>query len=133
MAFEVNVSPTGVMMDLAEMLVPSLAGRAGTDDPLVTQRGDLYLQVSALDGTRERHEQFWEFDYSVYAPRFTQAEAIALSLDRLLVRYPHRVSSGGRSVVIDTVVVTSASTELPWPVDSEVTRFNGTCSLVYRG
>ncbi|MDQ3275337.1 MAG: hypothetical protein M3Q39_10005 [Actinomycetota bacterium] len=127
------ISPTNLMLDLVELLHTPLAGRVGIKDPTEEQRLDLYAQVYGLPGQRDRTETRPEFDVSIYGPLFSLVEYAALALESELVRYPHRVSSGGRSVVIDRVTVTASTTELPWPVDSRVTRFNGTYSLVYRG
>lgn len=131
---EVRVSPTTLMMDFLESTFAELTGRVGTELPEAKDYAgeEFYAQVFQVDGLADIFGQEPILDIAVFHQRWLAAEQMAFHVERALLGYPHRVESGGRSVVIDRVYVTSAAHELPWE-PGDATRFNMTVQLVLRG
>lgn len=132
---EVRVSPTTLLMDLLESTFAELPpGQVGVELPDSERYADnrFYAQVFQVDGGADRFGQDPILDISVFHRRWLSAEQMAFHIERALMGYPLRVSSGGRSVVIDRVEITSAAHELPWD-PGDATRFNMTVQLVLRG
>lgn len=128
------VSPTSFARALVTRFAPS-GTRLGLDEPdpetLVIQGGfaPVYGQLYMIDGWTDRFEQHPEFDIVFFSRRFLAAENAALAVERGLVRYPVRVQVGEKVAVLDRTEVTTATREVPWDVDTGVTRFIGTYQL----
>lgn len=130
----VRVSPTSLVMDFIESTFPELEGNTGTELPTSADYADskFYAQVFQVDGPVDTFGQEPILDIAVFHQRWLTAEQMAFHIEHALLGYPHRVETGGRSVVIDRVYVTSAAHELPWD-PGDATRFNMTVQLVLRG
>lgn len=129
-----RVSPTDLMLDLLIEISELPYAQVGTDDPGPSQlAAGLYIQGYHLGGEVERHEQFPEYDVYVYGHGFKEVEGMALDIEDALLRYPHRVTVGGKLVVVDRADVTSAAKEQPWDTDPSVIRFHGSYALATRG
>lgn len=130
----IRTSPTSLAMDFLESRFTELVGQVGVELPESEQyAGDrFYAQIFQVDGPSDRFGQEPILDIAVFHRRWKQAEQMAFHVEAAFLGYPHRVESGGRSVVIDRVYVTSAAHELPWE-PGDATRFNMTVQLVLRG
>lgn len=129
-----RVSPTTLMLDFLELTFAELAGQVGVELPESEQYagGKYYAQVFQVDGPADIFGQEPILDIAVFHQNWRDAEKMAFHVEAALLGYPHRVSSGGKSVVIDRVFVPSAAHELPWE-PGDATRFNMTVQLVLRG
>ena len=133
------VSPTAFARALVAALAPGV--KLSLDEPspedlapMVGLNGGptvwpVFGQLYMLDGWRDRHEQHPEFDLHFYSRRFLRAEEVALAVENGLVRYPVRVHVGEKVAVLDRADVTTATREVPWNVDTGVTRFIGSYQL----
>jgi len=129
-----SVSPTDLMLDLLLQITELHYSQVGTDDPSRDQLASgLYVQAYQVAGEVERYEQAPEYDVLVYGSGFKAVEGMALDIEDALLRYPHRVTVGGKLVVVDRADVTSAAKEQPWDTDPSVIRFHGSYALATRG
>ena len=128
-----RVSPTEFCRRLVMHIEPEVPLSLNEPDPadllpvdgVYPVVGQLYM----IDGWRDRFEQEPEFDIAFFSRRFQEAERVAIAVEEGLVRYPVRVQVGGKAAVLDRTEVTSSTREVPWDVDSTVTRFIGTYQL----
>lgn len=129
------VSPTSfaraLLIDGAE-----LGLRIGLDDPdptfLAARAGKpypAYAQLYVIDGWRDRLEQQSEVEFAFYSRRFLETERVARAFEAYLMRYPVRVQVGDKLAVLDRVETVTATREVPWDVDTSVTRFIGSYQL----
>lgn len=129
-----RVSPTTLILDFLESRFAELVGQVGIELPESKDYagGKFFAQVFQVDGMADIFGQEPVLDIAVFHQRWREAEKMAFHVEAALLGYPMRVSSGGNSVVIDRVYVTSAAHELPWE-PGDATRFNMTVQLVLRG
>ena len=133
--FPVAVDPNDVLVDFVIGLeVPGLApANVSTDLPSTGLLGHLpFVLVSHWGGDTDRFGQVADVDYSVFADRYPKARDLARLIEARALGYPFRVSSGGRSVLVDKVEVPSPAVEIEWQKDSTIRRFQGTLSLSIR-
>lgn len=129
-----KVSPTSLARALALAGTPE-GTRLGLNDPspeslaISGSTVPVYVQLYMVDGWRDQLEQHPEFEFLVYSRRFVKSEEIALGLETFLVRYPVRVQVGDKLAVLDRTEVVTATREVPWDVDDNVTRFIGSYQL----
>lgn len=129
-----KVSPTSLGRALAIAGTPQ-GTRLGINDPnpdslaITGSTVPVYVQLYMVDGWRDRLEQHPEIEFLVYSRRFQTTEQIALGLEDFLVRYPVRVQVGDKLAVLDRTEVVTATREVPWEVDDNVTRFIGSYQL----
>lgn len=133
--FNPAVDPNDVVVDF--VLGLEIAGlptaNVSTDLPATGLIGKLpFVLVNHWGGDTDRFGQAADVDFSVFADRYTKARDIARLIEARALGYPFRVSSGGRSVLVDKVEVPSPAVEIEWLKDSTIRRFQGTLSLSIR-
>lgn len=129
------VSPTSFGRALAMDGTPP-GTRLGLDDPepewLAPLAGPVYPvygQLYVIDGWRDKTQQQPEIEFAFYSRRFTETERVARAFEAYLMRYPVRVQVGEKLAVLDRAEVVTATREVPWDVDTSVTRFIGSYQL----
>lgn len=132
--FAPMADPNDVVVDFVVGLeVPGLAANnVSTDLPSSLSTRLPFVLVNHWGGDADRFGQNPDVDISVFAGRYPAARDLARLIEARLVGYPFRVSSGGRSVLVDKVEVPSPSVEVEWQADSTIRRFQGTYSLSIR-
>lgn len=133
--FAVAVDANDVMIDFVIGLEVDglLDTNVSTDLPAVGLVGHLpFVLVNNWGGDTDRFGQVADVDYSVFADRYPAARDLARLIEARALGYPFRVSSGGRSVLVDKVEVASPAVEVEWLKDSTIRRFQGTLSLSIR-
>ena len=80
----------------------------------------------------DRFGGVYDVDVHVFAAKYVKARGIALGLEARWLGYPFRVSTGGRSVLVDRVTVPLPSAEVEWQRDSSIRRFQGTYQISIR-
>ncbi len=130
-----RVSPTTLMFDLLRAAFPDLVGKVGVELPNSGQpvTGEFYVQVFHFGGEADIFGQEPTIDVSTFHRSWKTTEQRAFAIEQAFLRYPMKVSSGGRAVLIDRIYITASASELPWEADPGVTRFNSTVQLVLRG
>lgn len=91
-----------------------------------------FVMVNHWDGDVDLFSTRPIVDLAVFASAYVTARDIARLLERRLLGYPFRVSSGGRSVLVDRVEVATPTVEVPWQQDSPIRKFQGTYQLSIR-
>lgn len=91
-----------------------------------------FVRINHFGGDDERLNLRPTFDLEVFAPTYAKASEIARTIETRLVGYPFRVSSGGRSVLVDRVEVLTPTSEVEWQQDSTIRRFQGTYQFSIR-
>ena len=105
----------------------------GTDLPGTGLVGRVpFVLISAFGGDTDRFDGVYDHEISVFADTYAKASALALGLEAGLLGYPFRVSTGGRSVLVDRVTVPVPFAELEWQKDSPIRRFQGTIQISIR-
>jgi hypothetical protein len=80
----------------------------------------------------DRFESVADVDVHVFAATYPVARNLAFGLESRLLGYPFRVSTGGRSVLVDRVTVAVPAAEVEWQQDSAIRRFQGTYQISNR-
>ena len=138
--------PIDVMLDFvlqsrsalstALVLVPGalLDKNVGLDLPSAGLVGRLpFVWVQPGPGaSTDRFESVTDVDIHVFAATYPVARNLAFGLESRLLGYPFRVSTGGRSVLVDRVTVAVPSAEVEWQQDSAIRRFQGTYQFSIR-
>lgn len=136
LAYQVPVAP-----DPLDVVIDFVAGlglegvvedRVGSELPTQLEASLPYVLVDIIDGGSDLFGIRPVFDLHVFAGRYPLARSIAARIESALLGYPFRVSSGGRSVLVDSVEVSISTREVEWQRDSVVRRFQGTYSLSIR-
>ena len=91
-----------------------------------------FVLVNHWGGDTDRFGQTPDIDVSVFASRYPAARDLARRIEAALLGYPFRVSSSGRSVLVDKVEASVPTVEVEWQKDSTIRRFQGTYSLSIR-
>ncbi len=91
-----------------------------------------FVRINHFGGDDERLNLRPTFDLEVFASTYAKASDLARLIETRLVGYPFRVSSGGRSVLVDRVEVLSPTVEVEWQQDSTIRRFQGTYQFSIR-
>lgn len=91
-----------------------------------------FATAYALPGEADRFGARWTVDLSVFDSTYRGARDKARAIENELLGYPFRVSSGGRSVLVDMVEAASPTVEVPWVADSPIRRFQGTYTISIR-
>lgn len=105
----------------------------GTQLPAAGLSGRLpFVRINHFGGDDERLNLRPTFDLEVFASTYAKASLLARTIETRLVGYPFRVSSGGRSVLVDRVEVLSPTVEVEWQQDSTIRRFQGTYQFSIR-
>jgi hypothetical protein len=105
----------------------------GTEIPTTGLVGRVpFVFISGFGGDTDRFGGLYDAEISVFADTYSKASALALGLEAGLLGYPFRVSTGGRSVLVDRVTVPVPFAELEWQKDSPIRRFQGTVQISIR-
>ena len=91
-----------------------------------------FVFISGFGGDTDRFDGTYDAEVSVFADTYGKASRLALGLEAALLGYPFRVSTGGRSVLVDRVAVPVPFAELEWQKDSPIRRFQGTVQISIR-
>lgn len=134
--FPVPADPADVAMDFvveycsdAEVLDANIGSRL----PTAGLAGRMpFVRINHFGGDDERLNLRPTFDLEVFATTYAKASQIARTIETRLVGYPFRVSSGGRSVLVDRVEVLTPASEVEWQQDSTIRRFQGTYQFSIR-
>lgn len=127
--------PNDVMLDFLIEQFPEVFTAANTniEPPATGLATNLPFGVSFhWGGDVDRFGGDVMVDLSIFAATYRKARDLARSVEDRLVGYPFRVSSGGRSVLVDKVEIASPTVEVPWQEDSDIRRFQGTYRLSIR-
>lgn len=127
-------SLTALGMDLVASLLsdePQVNVGSAYDEDRATP-GAIYVAVVMLPGESDRLTSMPIYDVSVFSPKYTTSERVALKLDERLMGYPFRVDSGETVAVVDSVFVNSPPAEVDWRGDETIRRFLGTYQIVIR-
>lgn len=127
-----KVSATSLMLDWIEATFPEMAGQTGIEIPGPEQTYP-YQQVFQVGGDDDGLQRTPVLDVYTFDLRWKDAERRAMLTDQAILRYPHRVDTGSKVVLVDKVYVPEEAVELPWDSDLGVTRFKSTVQLVLRG
>mgnify|MGYP003297331600 CR=1 FL=1 len=133
--FPVTVDPNDVMIDfILGLEIPGLtAANVSIDLPETSLMDRLpYVLVGHWGGESDRFGMRPDVDLSVFDNRYPKARDLARLIEARLLGYPFRVSSGGRSVLVDKVEAPVPTVEVEWQKDSTIRRFQGTYSLSIR-
>lgn len=135
-AYDVPVAPDPLDVVIDIVLALGIEGvvesRVGSELPGQLEASLPYVMVDIIDGRSDLFEIEPVFDLHVFAGRYPLARSIAARIEAALLGYPFRVSSGGRSVLVDSVEVATSTREVEWQRDSVVRRFQGTYTLSIR-
>lgn len=105
----------------------------GTSLPAAGLTGRLpFVRINHFGGDDERLNLRPTFDLEVFASTYAKASELARTIEARLIGYPFRVSSGGRSVLVDRVEVLTPTVEVEWQQDSTIRRFQGTYQFSIR-
>jgi hypothetical protein len=133
-----RVDPNDILIDFviyhrAALDVGLLVKNVSTDLPGTGLVGNLpFVLVGGFGGDTDRFGGVYDAEVSVFADTYAKARNLALGLEARLLGYPFRVSSGGRSVLVDSVAVPVPFTEVEWQKDSPIRRFQGTIQISIR-
>jgi hypothetical protein len=116
------------------MAIPDLPqAHVSTDLPATDLVGNLpFVLVHHWSGDTDLFTSNPILDLSVFGASYRKARDMARLIEDRLLGYPFRVSTGGRSVLVDKVEATSPTVEIPWQDDSTVRRFQGTYQISSR-
>lgn len=73
-----------------------------------------YVRVAAIGGPADQLTTRATIDIDVFTLDYWASVNLAGDIQQLLMAYPHRVETGGRVVVLDTVTNPLAPQEVPW-------------------
>lgn len=137
LAYDVKVMPDGndLILDfLLDQFSDDFAeDRVGTRIPGALAGRLPFAHAFHWQGGSNRLEGTIIVDLSVFADDYSEASLLARRIESKLLGYPFRVSSGGRSVLIDSVRVAVPTVEVPWlEGTSTIRRFQGTYELSVR-
>jgi hypothetical protein len=137
LAYEFEVAPDGgdVALDFLLEQFPGvlLAKNVGTRTPSSGFTGRLpFVMADHFGGDDERMNLYPTVDLHFFGETFAKARDLARASEARLIGYPFRVSSGGRSVLVDRVEVLSPAVEVEWQQDSTIRRFQGTYQFSIR-
>jgi hypothetical protein len=90
------------------------------------------VQAYVFDGTANLTEGDFTVDVAFYATTYSEASRLSRTFDARFVGYPHRVSSGDSTVLLDRVTTNVIPNEVPFTVDDSVRRFQATYSVSFR-
>lgn len=90
------------------------------------------VQAYTYDGDADQTSGIFVADVHFFAATYAEASRLARTFDSRMMRYPHRVSSNGDSVLLDSVGTVSIPTEVPWVDDNSIRRFQATYSVSFR-
>lgn len=128
--------------DVEEYLRNALLDRFAAEPPegniiadvvgnLASEMPDNTVFLERIGGARTRLNDYPLVDIEVFRSGRSRAKALIESIDAFLLGYPHRVSVGTGTVIIDFVLCTRTPVRLPWD-DSNISRFGATYSLSVR-
>lgn len=89
-------------------------------------------QAYIVDGDARITEGQVVIDVCFYATTYVAARELLKSFDAVLMGYPVKVSSNGRTVLFDSVETISIPKEVPWLDDSSVRKFMATYRVSFR-
>lgn len=84
--------------------------------------GDWFVRVGHLGGRGDRLTSRGTVDIDVFGRGRTATWDFAQRIHQTVIRYPHRIESSARIVVLDEVTVSTEPQAVPWP-DPRVRRF----------
>ena len=85
-------------------------------------QGEFYVRVGRVGGAGDLLTSRGAFDVDVYGTSYTATWDFAQRIHQWVIRYPRRIESNARFVVLDSVGVTMEPQEVPWS-DPRVRRF----------
>jgi hypothetical protein len=133
--FQPSVDPNALMRDLVlgMGIVELTAANVATEAPATDLLTRLpFVIVNHWGGDAGRFDSNPIIDVSYLSTRYATSRDGARLIEARLLGYPLRVSSGGRSVLVDRVEVVSPTVEIEWAKDSDIRRFQGTYQLSIR-
>ena len=89
-------------------------------------------QAYVWDGSASDTEGDFVVDVAFFAPTYAVASRLSRTFDQRFMGYPHRVSSDGRTVLLDRVTTNVIPNEVPFTDDDSVRRFQATYSVSFR-
>lgn len=130
----VAVSASDVVQDFVVAQIDDVSdANIGSRIPSAGLSGRLpFVRVNHWNGESDRFATRPVVDLDVFAATYADAGRIARAIEAKLLGYPFRVSSGGRSVLVDSVQVLTETTEVEWQQDSTIRRFQGTYQFSIR-
>jgi len=89
-------------------------------------------QAYVWDGSADLTSGDFIVDVAFFATTYAEASRLSRKFDARFVRYPHRVSSGDSTVLLDRVTTNVIPNEVPFTEDDSVRRFQATYSVSFR-
>lgn len=89
-------------------------------------------QAYVWDGNADLTEGDFLVDVAFFAATYAVASRLSRDFDRYFMGYPHRVSSGDSTVLLDRVTTNVIPNEVPFTEDDSVRRFQATYSVSFR-
>jgi hypothetical protein len=89
-------------------------------------------QAYVWDGSAGQTEGDFVVDVAFFATTYGEASRLSRTFDARLMGYPHRVSSGDSTVLLDRVTTNVIPNEVPFTDDDSVRRFQATYSVSFR-
>jgi hypothetical protein len=89
-------------------------------------------QAFVWDGNADLTEGDFVVDVAFFAPSYAVASRLSRTFDSHFMGYPHRVSSGDSTVLLDRVTTNVIPNEVPFTEDDSVRRFQATYSVSFR-
>jgi hypothetical protein len=89
-------------------------------------------QAYVFDGSASDTEGDFIVDIAFFAKTYAEASSLSRTCDQRFMGYPHRVSSDGRTVLLDRVTTNVIPNEVPFTDDDSVRRFQATYSVSFR-
>lgn len=90
------------------------------------------VQAYIFDGSADETEGDFVVDVAFYASTYGVASRMSRTFDQRFMGYPHRVSSGDSTVLLDRVTTNVIPNEVPFTEDDSVRRFQATYSVSFR-
>lgn len=89
-------------------------------------------QAYVWDGNADLTEGDFLVDVAFFAKTYAEASRLSRNFDSRFMGYPHRVSSGDSTVLLDRVSTNVIPNEVPFTEDDSVRRFQATYSVSFR-
>lgn len=89
-------------------------------------------QAYVVDGDADQTVGQFVVDVQFFAATYHEASRLSRIFDQRFMQYPHRVSSGDSTVLLDRVGAVSTPTEVQWIEDNSIRRFVATYSVSFR-
>jgi hypothetical protein len=123
-----------VMRMLVDALMADMdgVGEANVAAPTPGESPLPAAQAYVFDGAADQTEGTFVVDVAFYASSYSVASRLSRTFDARFMGYPHRVSSGDSTVLLDRVETNVIPNEVPFTEDDSVRRFQATYSVSFR-